>query len=293
MKKTSILVAFLLPLLSFAQVRTEVGRPDFKDWSGVSSIKGQVATLNCGEPISYRYPDGEFKYIGFREYYEYASDWSRYAGLQFEVYLAKESTVELEVSFLLTETDANRLNGLSTALIPITGKGWKTIFIPWELFDISEGQQVGSLQAVKELRITANAAKLKKLKIRNLHLTKGERIFMQSPIQGKSADAGGAVQYEVEIGNTTDENQSIQLMQSTLGWESMPVTITPSVLKLAPGEIKSCQIKVQIPARLPLGVRENHVLKAIPNGHGSAAETLTFTKTVAVAVPNIVITKDQ
>ncbi|MDF7799286.1 hypothetical protein P4C99_07405 [Pontiellaceae bacterium B1224] len=293
MKKVLMLIAALLPLITHAQLRADIGSPDFSDWSGIAEVNDDEISLKSGEPISYRYPDGEFKYIGFREYYEYASDWSIYAGLSFEVFLEKESTVDLIVSATLTESDANRLSGINTARIPITGKGWKTVYVPWELFDVSEGQRWGSLQAVKEVEITATSPKNPVLKIRNLHLTKGERIALDSPAQGKSAEAGGTVQYEMSIGNTTAEKQSVQLMVSTLGWEAMPVTIEPALLQLAPGEVKTCRIEVSIPARLPQGIREKQVITVIPNGQGSAAQSLEFTTAVAVPFPNIVFTEDR
>jgi hypothetical protein len=274
--------------MAHAGLRANIGQADFSDWSGASAVNGEM-TLNSGEPISYRYPDGDFRYHGFREYYDYAADWSVYAGLNVDVFLEKESTVELTVTLKLTETDANRLSGVNTARIPVTGQGWQNLYIPWEHFDTSEGQRAGSLQAVKDVELRASSS----VKIRNLQLTKGECIALESPVQGRSAEAGGTVHYELTVGNTTDEAQSVQLKVDRLGWESMAVALESSMLQLAPGEIKSCQMKVAIPARLPQGIREKQVITAIPNGQGSAAQTLEFTTAAAVPFPNIVFTEDQ
>jgi len=293
MKNLLVIVALMIGSMVQAQLKVQVGKPDFSDWSGISSVSKNEASFKSGNIISYIYPEGNRSNKGFREYYGYASDWSIYSGLTFEIFLKAESSAELTVSFKVTEQDARGVNPISTAKVQIIGKGWKTVFIPWDLFDVSEGQKWGTLQMVKELEILAKSPDNATLSLRNVYVTKGEILSLESPVQGKSVAAGGKIQYEVEVGNTTGSEQGVQLIFGTYGWEQMEVSITPSVLELSPNEVKKCKIEVSVPAKLPHGVREKQVLKAIPNGDGSATVTMEFISAVEVPFPNIVFTSEK
>lgn len=286
-----ILSVVIMPIQ--AQLVKQVGKKDFSDWEGVLGVTEHIGSFKSGQPISYRYPDGQRTYKGFKEIYGHASDWSTFAGITFDIHLDNESGVSVEVSFKVDESDASSLNPINTAILRITGSGWQPVYIPWELFDLAEGQKGETLQAIKELIITANTTKTSTLQIRNVHITKGESISLEAPIQGESVSGGGKVEYEVEIGNTSSEIQNVQLHFTRYGWESMTVTAEPSALELQPNEVKKCKVVVHVPSRLPEGVREKQTLKAIPNGRGNASATMQFTTAVAVPAPNIVFTKEK
>ncbi|MDW5290282.1 alginate lyase family protein [Formosa sp. PL04] len=289
-------ILILLCVMSFAmqaQVREQIGNIDFSDWSGVKKDKHNVGAFSSGKTISYRYPDGEKSYKGFKQIHGNASDWSPYAGVAFDIYLKKESRASVVVSFKVDESDTGGLNPVSTTNLQITGIGWQSVYIPWELFDLAEGQKGATLQAVKELEIKVDSDNNKSLKIRNVSVAKGEFIALEAPIQGKSVKAGGQVEYEVEVSNTTANIQNVQLQFTKYGWESMTQTVDPSTIELQPFQVVKCTVLVNVPDRLPEGVHENQVLKAIPNGKGNAAATLQFTTAVTVPAPNIVFTADK
>ncbi|MDF7808681.1 alginate lyase family protein [Pontiellaceae bacterium B12219] len=293
MKTLSIVFALTIPLIALSDLRMEIGSIDFSDWSGISRVRKNEASFKSGDTISYTYPDGEHHFHGFKEYFGHACDWSKHAGVAFEIYLKKEGSAEITLSFAVDERDADLLRPISVAMVQVTGEGWIPVYIPWELFDIYEGQKWGALQAVKTVSLTASSNRNKTLKIRNLNVTKGELISLKAPVQGRSVEGGGTVEYSVEIGNTTDRKQNMQLLFSKYGWESMVASVVPSSLALDPNEVKTCTVTVAVPARLPQGVREKQVLKAVPNGQGSAVQTLEFTTAVAVPFPNIVFTQDK
>jgi hypothetical protein len=228
-----------------------------------------------------------------RDFHGDAADWYDYAGVSFELYLNKASSAEVSVTFKTDPTDHSELNAASTAKVLINGKGWQHVYLPWDLFDVDDGQQGNALQAVKELEITVNSEANKTLKIRPVQLTKGEWIALESTVQGRSVPAGGTVQYTLEVGNTTGKKQGVQLLVEKLGWESMIVSMEPSVFELAPGAVQTVLVDVAIPASLPQGAREKQIIKAVPNGKGSAAETITFFTAVEVPTPNIVFTADK
>ncbi len=287
-----VAVAFLFTSFLHAQNCVSVGAQDFSDWSGIENVQNKIATFKTDKAISYRYPNGEYYYKGFKAIYGNAADWSQYAGVRFDIYLKKESSAALHVLFKVAEEDADELNPVSDANIQVVGAGWHSVYIPWDLFNLVEGQ-LGTLQGVKEFAIKGVSAKNSSFKIRNIQLTKGDKIYLEAPIQGKSAIAGKKVEYEIELGNTTNQNQNVQLVFSKYGWESMSAKVEPAVLELKPQEVKKCKVLVTVPANLPKGVREKQVLKAIPNGNGSAATTLEFTTAVKVPAPNIFFTADK
>ena len=286
-------VATFLACMVQAQLKESVGKPDFSDWSGILNVKNGAGTFKSGELIKYRHPDGKHYYKGFKAIYGHASDWSHYAGVTFDIYLEKEGAASIDVAFKVSEQDADKLNPISTAKIQIAGSGWRSVYIPWELFDLAEGQRGATLQAVKEFVIKVQSTQNPILRIRNVSITKGEMISVDAPIQGKSVSGGGKVEYEFELGNTTSEKQYVQLHFTKYGWESMSVSVEPSSIELQANEVKKCKVVVEVPARLPEGVREKQVLKAIPNGKGNAAATIEFTTAVAVPAPNIVFTKEK
>ncbi|WP_372772887.1 hypothetical protein [Mangrovibacterium sp.] len=293
MRLRLILIAISFVSLVQAQPVAFVGQPDFSDWTGISKGENDAALIESGAPISFSYPDGEHQYRGFKAVYGHASDWSKYAGVAFEVYLVNEGNAAIDLAFEVAEQDADVLNPVSTAKVQIAGSGWQSVYIPWDLFDLTEGQKGETLQAVKKLVITVDSPQNPTIPIRNVQVTKGELIYVDAPIKGKSVGGGGKVEYEVEVGNTSSEEQYVQFSFSKYGWESMEAVVEPVGVELMPNQIKKCKVIVDVPAKLPEGVREKQVLKAIPNGKGSAAATLQFTTAVKVPFPNIFFTPDE
>ncbi|MDF7823640.1 alginate lyase family protein [Pontiellaceae bacterium B12227] len=293
MKRTIALLVLVLPMIGIAELRMNVGSGDLSDWSGISKLRKGVATVQSGDVISYTYENMNRRYSGMmRPFFGDAADWYDYSGVSFELYLDKESSADVSVTFKTDPVDHLELNPASTAKTLVNGSGWQKVYLPWDLFEINVGQLGNTLQAVKTLEIMASSAKNKKLKIRNVELLKGEQVTLESAVQGRAAKAGDKVQYELNIGNTTDEVQGVELLVQKTGWESMIVSLDAASFELAPGEVKTVEVEVAIPASLPQGAREKQVIKAIPNGQGRATETITFYTAVEVPTPNIVFTED-
>ncbi len=227
-----------------------------------------------------------------REVYGDAFDFTPYAGLAFEVYLKKASTADVRVTLKVDPKDMDALNPASTAQVKVLGRGWQKVFVPWDLLDVHAAQREAALQFIKELEIAVDSPENKVLKLRNVELTKGGKVYLDAAVRGRSAPAGGSVSYELELGNTTDEPMSVQLLVQTMGWESMIVSVEPSAVELAPGEVQACRVNVALPSTLPEGVREKQVLLAVPNGDGAAAEKIELITAAAVPFPNVVFTAD-
>ena len=109
MREFFIIIALLFTGMAQAQLRLDVGSRDFSDWSEISDVTNNEGTFQSGEMISYQYPDGQRTSKGFRDYRGYASDWSIYQGLCFEIFLENESSVDLTLSLKVTERDARQV----------------------------------------------------------------------------------------------------------------------------------------------------------------------------------------
>ena len=119
----------------------DVGSSDFSDWTGISKVKNNIATVNNRDTISYSYSNCNRIYFPgiMRNYYGDAADWTEYTGLAFEVYIEEESMTELTAILKVDSLDYKELNPVSTAKIRIVGQGWHSVYIPWDMFDIDAG----------------------------------------------------------------------------------------------------------------------------------------------------------
>ncbi|UXP32611.1 alginate lyase family protein [Reichenbachiella agarivorans] len=293
MKNAALLfLTVIISTITLAQPKERVGANDFTDWSGASKVKNGEALIANGTAISYTYADQNRIYFPgiSRPFHGDAADWTKYSGLVFDVYLHKETTAQISAVLKVDTLDYEDLNPVSTAQVRLVGKGWHTVYIPWDLFDIDAGQRQGTFFAVKHVLLSLQSDENPTYKIRNVFVTKGLTAALEAEIRGKSSDPGTEVQYEMEVANTTDELQGIQMVIETMGWESMKARIEPSVFSLSPGEVGKCVLTVEIPAHLPQGIREKQVVKAIANGSGASSPSLEFTTAVHVPFPNIIFT---
>lgn len=288
----TILCLFFLGYVN-AQPKKQIGAIDFSDWKGAKQVKNNIATVSNGDTISYTYANQNRIYFpGIkRPILGDAADWTKYSGLEFEVFVKHETSAKVTAVFKVDTLDYGDLNPVSTAKLQLVGKGWHKVYIPWDLFDVDKGQKMATLFAVKYFLLTVDSDDNANYQIRNVNLTKGKTVFLDAEIQGKSSKSGTIVKYEFEVGNTTSKPQGIQLLLESVGWESMHASIKPSSLKLSPGEIQKCVLTVDIPSHLPNGIREKQVVKAIANGSGASASSLEFTTAVSVPFPNIIFTE--
>lgn len=250
-----------------AQLTESIGKADLSDWQGGS----------------YRYPDGRQYNHGFRNINEGVRDWSRFYGISFQVFADKPVNVEVVIKVPGYEKD--NIYPEIAAAIPLAGTGWQRVVVPWRQFRISEAQRTKALQTVKELIIRAAGAR-----VRDVQLTKGEVIALSTPVMGKSAQPGTTATYILSVGNTTQEKQSVSLQAAHYGWESMQTTLEPGMLELAPGETKTCTVKVKVTDRSPAGSREKQVISVLANGKALADAGIELITASALPYPNILHT---
>lgn len=294
MKYYIVSLFLILSSLAHAEFSKPVGSSDFSDWTGQSEAENGAAIVENGQTLAYSYSDqNRIYYPGImRNYYGDAADWTNFTGLSFQVYVEQDSVTEIAAVLKVDPKDYDECNPVSTAKVRLSGQGWFDVYIPWEMFDIDTGQKWGTLFAIKHVELTLNSKENSNYVVRDISVKRGRTVGLRAAIQGKSSDAGTTVSYEVEVGNTTDKPQAISLRIETMGWESMHATIDPSNLDLAPGATATATLTVPIPSKLPTGIREKQIVKAISNGDGASVATLEFITAVRVPTPNIMFTSE-
>lgn len=292
---TKTLLAFLFVLLISsvqAQVKQNIGKADFSDWEGIAKVNENVATIKKSDTISYTYSNQNRVYFpGIRRPFSGdAADWTPFKGIAFDIYINSKSATQISVLLKVDSLDYSELNPVSTANIRMLGKGWHSLYIPWDMFDVDLGQRRGTLFAIKHVLLTSDSEN--EFKVRNIRVTKGLTTSLEAKVQGKSSDAGTKLSYAFQVGNTTNTKQGVQLRVQTMGWESMDAKLSVNAVDLEPGETKTVQLTVNIPEHLPAGIRERQVVKAISNGLGTSETSLEFITAVSVPTPAIVFTAE-
>lgn len=271
------------------KVKTSVGEPSLKDWKGFTNTKSNEGTAALNSTISYRYPDGKTYNKGFRTINADVSDWSQYSGLRFDVFSKNNETIEFRIALNVREKDSAALPQQTIARTSISGKGWHTVYLDWNTLETTEAQRLGILRHIKEISILPKSSFGKgNIQIKNIEVTKGAQTALSCEIKGKAVKSGETATYDVEIANTTNLNQNIQLSLQHYGWESMQTSVEPSSLDLAAGERHLCKVTVTLPQSLPAGIREKQILQTVTNG--KETKTLTLITASELPAPNILHT---
>lgn len=270
-------------------------------WNGLSTVQdsgGECGVLPLtGTEAVFTYPDGQRGWYnkGFRLENDGTRDWRDYFGVALELKLPDDRPVELGVQIKIPKQEARPTFVEATkATIPLRGTGWHAVTLPWSAFDFQQAQP-SFLKFAKELRLSARAldgAKNGEALTRNIRLVKGMSVALECAVRGKPAEQGKQAEYGVRVGNCTGERQCVMLDIQRHGWESMAASVEPAMMQLAPGESRECKVRVTVSSRVPPGGRETQTLRAIANGHGESAATLSFVTASALPHPYILQTSE-
>jgi Alginate lyase len=269
---------------------------DLKTLSGWQGLSRGANLAIPGEAV-FTCPPGTngWHWRGLRVEHDGTSDWRDFYGLQLEVNLDSDQPIELTALIKLPPQLAREdFVSQTKAAVIVRGKGRQIITLPWSAFDFQQAQP-SFLKFVSELHLSARFTEgdgKGKLTLGAVRLVKGETISLDAEILGKSGRPGETVEYTVAVGNCTDKQQSVTLQIEKHGWEEMSASVEPASLQLAPGESKPCVVYVKVSPRVPPGGRQEQKLRAIANGDGSSAATLTFTTASFLPHPNIIHTAE-
>ncbi len=241
-----------------------------------------------GQQVLYDYvhPDGEKIHHGFWTVDSGAMCWQQTKALRLECLTDGRQTEQLRVSF----TSNNKVSG--QAVVAVSGKGWKTIVIPWNRFDVPSAQLNAALRCVKSVRVESLSGH-RKVKVRCVEAVKGTHVSLEAAVRGKSARAGESVTYDFTVTNQTDIRQAVVLSVPGKGWEMMASEVTPGAFTLSPGETRDCRLIVTIGKGLPAGNREHQLVQAVANGETSATDQLDVVTAVSLPAPNVLLTAER
>ncbi len=214
-------------------------------------------------------------------------NWQDYYGLRFhEVKLPDAREVELTSTILRAKRIANIPETPVHGTVRVSGEGWHTVTLPWSAFAFEQANNA-FLKYVKELTVAGGFTNGQpaKFQLRNVVVIKAPVISLEADVCGKSAPQNGVVEYNVTVGNCSKAKQLVSLAFVKHGWEEMTASVKPDSLEIAPGEIGTVKMRVQIPNRIPPGGHEEQMLQAIANGDASQATQLKFITTSEVPHP--------
>lgn len=107
-------------------------------------------------------------------------------------------------------------------------------------------------------------------------LTRGERIFVETGVLGRSGEPGEEVSYTMTVANCTDRKQSVSVRQLFKGWESLLPVVEPSAFVLEPFGRREVRATVCIHGSMVPGGHESTRLEFTPNGDGTSAVQVEF-----------------
>jgi hypothetical protein len=255
----------------------------------VGGLQSGVVVTFSGE-TTLREPDGprgQYKH-GFRVLNDSAAEWQKYYGVQFAVNLPDARAVALTATIQRAPRGATPEMPVNGTVL-VSGIGWHTVTLPWSAFQFDQAGYA-FLKSVKEFKLAASFTDGKpggKIQLKNVRVVSAPVVALECDVRGQAAPQNGSVEYEVSVGNCTDQPQPVTLNFVRYGWEEMASTVKPASLQLAPGESRIVKLTVKISDRVPPGGHEEQVLQAVANGDAATAAQLKFITTSELPHPYI------
>lgn len=284
-------------LVFFSRLALAVGpspavtEPVLGAWSG-----SEAGPLSLPGAASFRHPEGlrGWHPHGLRTEHDGTSDWRDYWGLCIDLELTDDRPVELTATIRLPLQVARSTYVDSTSTTTtVRGRGKHTVALPWSAFDFQQAQP-GFLKFVHEVEVAVRpadaAASEASIVLENVRAVRARTVACNAEVRGRSAPAGGSVEYRAVVSNCTSQPQAIVLSEQVQGWQAMKTTIAPKLLELAPAQSAEVTIRVDVPVKIPPGGHERQVIQAVANGDASSAASLEFVTASALPHPYVLHT---
>ena len=110
-------------------------------------------------------------------------------------------------------------------------------------------------------------------------------LRLSSMTRGLPADAGGTVEYSINVSNAGASTVSATLAVERIQWAAMPAEIAPAAVELSPGAVTQVSVRVTVPERVPPGGHEPQIVKT------STGQSLKLVTARRLEHPNILFTK--
>lgn len=279
-----ISVILLFNLLLFSQEKPtihpawmQLGDSNLKGWTG-AEFSDEGARLKVPGAIEFRQPDGaKGRYLkGLQQENDGTIDARKWYGIRFDIQLDRDVNFVGEWTVYLVESkDRHNLPDSSSVKIPVSGKNWQTITIPFSSFDYNRGQ-VYFLKFIKRLQLKGvyEDGSKGQVQLRNIKLVSGNTLVLKSDICSKPEDETGKALYEISVTNCSEKAQSVRLNIQRNGWEAMKASVSPGTMFLQPGESKNTRVEVTVPENIPQGAHENQMITATAGSSESNPATI-------------------
>ena len=233
-------------------------------WTGISGSDTDYARLS---------PDVEAIF----EYKE-AQDWRAWDALSFEVYLPKNTTLEVTLRIYPISIGRPEYIPNTKTIAVLSGEGWTSIEVSFDQFDYSHATpafwRMISRVGVKAQFVGGGQAN--ELQVRRLRLKKLGRISLHAQQMSRAAEPGQTVIYDLTVLNETNETQAVTLSLERYGYESMELLLEPRFLLLGPGQSGMASLQAAVHDGIAPGGFEKHNVMAIPNGNANYTKRLTL-----------------
>ncbi|KRE69608.1 hypothetical protein [Paenibacillus sp. Soil750] len=204
-------------------------------------------------------PDGSVGWypIGFERGNDAALDVMGWHGLELVVHTAGEETEVIVKAGFIDDRSVS-------ATVLLAGAGEHQVSIKLSDFDM-ETCKGNIWRFLKRFELCGEAELIR------AELRRGQRIYVESDVRGKSGEIGDEVVYTMTIHNCTEVKQSVTVKQVFEGWESLLPIVTPSRFILEPNEKQEVTAKVNVHERMVPGGHEATVLRFIAGGDSGSA----------------------
>ncbi|MBD0381491.1 hypothetical protein [Paenibacillus sedimenti] len=124
-------------------------------------------------------------------------------------------------------------------------------------------------------------------------LIRGEKLFVQADVRGKSGEAGETVEYIMTVYNCTGRRQHVAVKQRFKGWESLLADVTPQQFVLEPYGSQAVTAAVRVHGSMVPGGHEDTVLGFTANGDGGSAVPVELKTLRRLPHPYIYMSKER
>lgn len=220
-------------------------------------------------------------------------DARQWYGISFNIELQQDELFEIKLTLKLPEQkDRHNLPDSTQATVHLKGKGWHTVTVPFSSFDYNRGQMY-MLKFIQQIAVAGsyNGNNKSFVRLKNTRLVKGNPLHLSAVVRSKPGEADSTVNYIVQIINSSDTAQQVNLFFRKSGWEGMQATVTPASLSLNAGETKTLNVRVQVPALAPGGSQEMQTLVAATT-NGALETSIDFITLRKLRGPYIIHTED-
>ncbi len=235
------------------------------EWKVTGQKDGDGYLLTDGAAMRYPVPDGArgmYPY-GFDVKCDAALDAMNWYGLTMEVE-AEEDEVDLCVGARFFGSGRELC-----ATAKAAGGGRHRIHIGLDEFQI-ETCRTNIWRFLTEITVKGKG------RLVGARLLRGRRIYIECPVQGKSARTGETVSYEITVTNCSTTPQMVAAEQEYRGWESIRAELETDAFLLQPDESRQITVRCAVSGSMIPGGHEDTLLRFVPNGDGDAAERLTL-----------------